>query len=181
MKQPNFFRHSVYIGLNYVDVAGVIFFPKLYEMTQQTFEAFFLPSSQQKHLSANAKERENAEKISNLSQFIHSQNIFPLVVHSESDYFLPIRHSDEVDILMNCTYIGRSSFTLYFQFFLSGDGQKPREERELVASAKVIHALVNAKTYQSVPINHSWHQKLSLLFDSVQNDSVKNTENAELC
>ena len=155
MTQPSLaFRYRAHISLGQVDAAGVIFFPKIYEIAQYALEAFFLSFEE-----GDAKRK---KKQGGLASFVRSEKLLPLVVQSRAEYFKPIMHSDNLNVYLSCDHIGRSSFVLAYQFFLDYDLES------VAATAKIVHTAVDAKTRRPKNLSENWKKRLLSISSSAQ-------------
>jgi len=108
------------------DAAGVIFFVNYFVFAHETYELFL-------------------EEIGySLRRIIEQESFLLPIVHAESDYHQMIRVEDEITIVLNVDKIGRTSFTLVYDYFL--------ENQELVGSVKTVHVCVDKTTLKKRPI-----------------------------
>jgi len=115
-------------------MAGVIFFLNYFVFAHETYEVFL-------------------EEIGYSIRRIIEQEPFLLpIVHAESDYHQMIRLEDHISIVLNVKEIGRTSFTLLYNFFL--------ENQELVGSVKTVHVCVDKATLKKRPIPEYFQQAL---------------------
>lgn len=157
---PFAFRRQAHISLSQVDAAGVIFFPKIYEIAQHTLEAFIL-SFEESESKGKGKSK-GKKKQGGLAGLVQAEKLVPLVVQSRAEYFKPIAHSDNLDVHLCCDHIGRSSFVLSYQFFLSHDLES------VAATAKVVHTAVDFKTRRPKNLSENWKKKLLSISSSAQ-------------
>ena len=122
------------IRLKDTDAAGVIFFVNYFVFAHETYELFL-------------------EEIGySLRRIIEQESFLLPIVHAESDYHQMIRVEDEITIVLNVDKIGRTSFTLVYDYFL--------ENQELVGSVKTVHVCVDKTTLKKRPIPEDFQQAL---------------------
>ncbi len=117
------FTKKYFINIQHVDVAGVIFFPKLYEFCQTTLEAFLIDN-----------------KIF-ISKLIKEKTI-PFIVESKSQYFKPLRLGDEILVELKCEKIGHTSFSLNFSF---------TKDTIVYAQAETVHVFTQQGEKVAIP------------------------------
>jgi 1,4-dihydroxy-2-naphthoyl-CoA hydrolase len=128
------FKTRRVVRLTDTDAAGVIFFANYFIFAHEAYEVFL-------------------EKIGHSLRRIIEQESFLLpIVHAESDYHQMIRLEDEITIALNVNRIGRTSFTLTYDYFL--------EDQELVGRVKTIHVCVDKTTLKKKPIPEDFQQAL---------------------
>ena len=116
------------------DAAGVIFFVNYFVFAHETYELFL-------------------EKIGySLRRIIERESFLLPIVHAESDYHQMIRVEDKITIVLNVDKIGRTSFTLVYDYFL--------ENQELVGGVKTVHVCVDKTTLKKIPIPEDFQQAL---------------------
>ena len=119
-----FETHS--IKLSHTDAAGVIFYGRIYELAQEVVENYL-----------------NQIGFGVGSMLREKEYITP-VVHSEADYFLPMRVGDDITIEIGIEKVGKSSFTTYYLFF--------NVQKNLLAKAKTVNVSINKKTGKTIPL-----------------------------
>ncbi len=113
------------IKLHHTDAAGILFFPKIFEIAQDTLEDFL------------------AAKKKPLSFFLNeAPYLFP-IVHAKSDYLKPLKLSDQLNISLNVEKIGTTSFTLKYTFV---------KEEEIAALVTITYVTIEKKTFKKFPI-----------------------------
>lgn len=83
--------------------------------------------------------------------YIQREYAFPRV-HVECDFMLALVHDDVIDIEVTLSRLGRSSATLDFRTFKSG---------ELAAKGRVVIVCMDRKTQQAAPIPHELRARLA--------------------
>ncbi|MES9963569.1 MAG: thioesterase family protein [Candidatus Sedimenticola sp. 20ELBAFRAG] len=117
------FEQKLKIEMGQVDGAGVIYAPRLMEISHSVYETFL------------AQHGWSARRI------LDEEWALP-IVHMESDFHLPIELGDEIMVSLSLERLGESSFTLGYRFMKQG---------ELAASAKSVHVAVEAGGKRSLP------------------------------
>ena len=129
------FKTRRVVRLRDTDAAGVIFFVNYFNFAHETYELFL-------------------EEIGYSPRRIIQQESFLLpIVHAESDYHQMIGLEDEVTIVLSVNRIGKTSFTLVYDYFL--------ENQELVGSVKTVHVCVDKSTLKKRPIPEDFQQALT--------------------
>ena len=122
------------VRLRDTDAAGVIFFVNYFNFAHETYELFL-------------------EEIGYSPRRIIQQESFLLpIVHAESDYHQMIVLEDKITIVLSVNRIGKTSFTLVYDYFL--------ENQELVGSVKTVHVCVDKTTLKKRPIPEDFQQAL---------------------
>lgn len=122
------------VRLRDTDAAGVIFFVNYFNFAHETYELFL-------------------EEIGYSPRRIIQQESFLLpIVHAESDYHQMIGLEDKITIVLNVNRIGKTSFTLVYDYFL--------ENQELVGSVKTVHVCMDKTTLKKRPIPEDFQQAL---------------------
>jgi 1,4-dihydroxy-2-naphthoyl-CoA hydrolase len=114
------------LRMAHTDCAGVIFFPRLLELAHECWESFL------------------SDYGVDLWQKISSDDPMLPIVHCEADYRRPMRLGDSFTIQLRVTQIGERSFELAY-LFLDPKGKE-------LAGAKTVHAALDKKTGQSLPL-----------------------------
>ena len=128
------FKTQRVVRLRDTDAAGVIFFANYFIFAHETYELFL-------------------EEIGYSPRRIIQQESFLLpIVHAESDYHQMIGLEDEISIVLSVNRIGKTSFTLVYNYFL--------ENQELVGSVKTVHVCVDKSTLKKRPIPSELRQAL---------------------
>jgi 1,4-dihydroxy-2-naphthoyl-CoA hydrolase len=128
------FKRRRVIRLKETDAAGVIFFVNYFVFAHETYELFL-------------------EEIGySLRRIIGQESFLLPIVHAESDYHQMIGLEDEITILLNVNRIGRTSFTLVYNYFL--------ENQKLAGSVKTVHVCVDKTTFKKRTIPEDFQQAL---------------------
>jgi len=122
------------IRLKDTDAAGTVFFLNYFVFAHETYELFL-------------------EEIGySLRRIIEQESFLLPIVHAESDYHQMIELENEITIVLNVNKIGRTSFSLIYDYFL--------ENQRLVGSVKTVHVCVDKTTLKKRPIPKDFQQAL---------------------
>jgi YbgC/YbaW family acyl-CoA thioester hydrolase len=126
MDKPKAFHHPYTIAMRDTDAAGVLFCGSLIPICHTSYEAMLASCGL---------------KLGSLLK--HAPFGLPLV-HIEGDFQKPLRVSDEVDVVVRISEIGRTSFTVKYELRnAAGDTH---------ATASTVHVCVERDNYQSKDI-----------------------------
>ena len=128
------FKTQRVIRLRDTDAAGVIFFVNYFVFAHETYELFL------------------QEIGYSLRRIIQQESFLLPIVHAESDYHQMIELEEEITIVLSVNRIGKTSFTLVYDYFL--------ENQELVGSVKTVHVSVDKTTLKKRPIPEELLQAL---------------------
>ncbi len=128
-------EYRFFIRLHDTDAAGLLFFGHLFRHAHDAFESFM------------------AEIGFPLDRMIQEgQALLPLA-HAEADYRRPLRHGDQVRVLVRVLEIRRRSFAIGYRFMnLQG---------ELAASASTIHVQVSGDITPAAALSEPLRTALS--------------------
>jgi 4-hydroxybenzoyl-CoA thioesterase len=133
------FRTQVPVRFGDVDHAGIVYYPQFFIYFHQAFEDFFDENGHAYHLMLNQR---------------HVG--FP-TVHIDTDYRLPLRYGDSLDIELTVPKLGEKSATFRYVGFRHRDGQQ-------ACHADITCACVDMKSFTSMPIPDD----LRVLFERFQ-------------
>ena len=128
---PTDFTERLVIRLPHTDAAGVVFYPKVFEIEQELFErwlelgGFSLRDMLERRLAPTP------------------------IVHCEADYRLPVRAGDKLVAQLAGVEIGRSGYTLAWTFSLDG---------EAAMSARVKRVAIDPRAGESIDLPESFRQ-----------------------
>ena len=117
-------EYKTTVRLYHTDAAGVVFYADLFLLAHDCFEDWL------------------GQYVS-LSELIDGDVVSP-VIHTEADYYMPIRLSDPIFIEMTLAQIKTSSFTLRYIF-------KNADNKE-AAQVQTTHVTINSQTRQAIEI-----------------------------
>lgn len=129
------FEHALAVRFHQADPAGVLFYGRLFELVEETYEAF---------CRAIGFDIEAAMRMEGLTT---------PVVHVEADYRESLRVGERVSVRLTVSRVGRSSYTLDYAFH--GEHGRPS------ATARVVHVVVEASGWRKQPIPHDLRQALT--------------------
>ena len=124
------------IRLNDIDAAGVIFYGRAFDISQEAFE-FMLKSIDWP-----------IQKV-----IFHSGDIFP-VVHTEADYLGAIRLGDTISVWTSLFAISNSSFTLLYEF--------KRDDKTLLR-VKTVQVSIKKESWKKSPIPEDFRSRITQL------------------
>ncbi len=114
------FKYRTSIRLHDTDAAGHLYFASYLRLAHEAFEAFL----------------DSADV--GMGYILREADYLMPVVHVEADYKRSIFLGESVDILLTTSSMGKSSFSISYQFY--------DDEGEEVATAKTIHVVVDKET-----------------------------------
>jgi 1,4-dihydroxy-2-naphthoyl-CoA hydrolase len=131
----NQFNFSFTVALHDIDAAGIIFFAHLFRRAHDAFEAFT------GHIGIDMPT-------------ILEQGHYGLpVVHSEADYFKPIRYGDKLRVTAEVAALGHASFTMAYGFL--------NEAGDPVARVRIVHVVLDREKGKSMAIPEELRAKLA--------------------
>lgn len=119
------FHYQTNVELNDTDATGVIFYGHIYQILHRSLAHFL-----------------RTHKMS-IGHLMKQNEIFFPVVHSEANYYLPMKCDDVIDIKLNVEKISEHSFTFFYELFCDGS---------VVADAKTTHVLIDAKKKEKIKL-----------------------------
>lgn len=121
------FRTSVPVRFGDVDHAGIVFYPKFFVYFHEAFEQFFDDAGHAYH------------------RLIGERAVGFPTVHIETDYKLPLRYGDSLDLEVSVPRIGGRSATFRYVGYRHRDGQ-------LACTAAITCACVDMRSFKSIDI-----------------------------
>ncbi len=118
------------------DPAGVIYFGRIFDLAHKVYEEFLI-------------EKGIASEI-----FSSNECIFP-IISASSKYYKPIRHMDQINILLTIPELRKASFELNFQFL--------DVKNELCAVVSTVHVCILKLTGEKTNLSTKLSAVLSLL------------------
>jgi 1,4-dihydroxy-2-naphthoyl-CoA hydrolase len=116
----------VTIRLHHTDAAGLIFFPRLFELVQEILEVVL------------------QERGASISERLEGDGPIMPIAHCEADYRRPLRLGDELTVTMTCERVGEKSLTFVYRI-TDDQGQE-------VARARTVHVAMDRQSGESVPL-----------------------------
>lgn len=123
------------VRMHDTDMAGILYFPRIFRFAHDALEDFI------------ESEGTNFEQI-----FRHEKFVF-VIVHSEADYYVPMKVGDQLEIHLYIERIGNSSFTIAYKIY-----REPT--KELVGSAKTIHVCLESTSRTKIPVPETMRTSL---------------------
>jgi len=114
------------VRMHDTDMAGILYFPRQFRFVHDALEDFSDTSG------------------SPFAHIFHKENFLFVVVHAESNYFIPLHVGDKLEIHVTVAAIGTTSFTMFYQIY--------NQEKLLTGSAKTVHVTIDSKTRKKIPI-----------------------------
>jgi len=118
--KPKPFEHHFRIALHDTDAAGVLFFAHLFRHAHDAYEAWM------------------AKLGFPLDAMIRDGDLALPLVHAEADYRRPMRHADQVGVMLVLSELGDGSFTIDYRFDV--------DDGKLAANARTVHVCVQPGT-----------------------------------
>lgn len=120
------FDHRFTVALHDIDAAGVIFFGHLFRHAHDAFEVFM------GHIGFD------------LPAILEQGQYGLPVVHSEADFFKPIRYGEKLRVTAEVAELGHSSFAMVYGFH--------NESGDPVARVRTVHVVVDRTQGKSMTI-----------------------------
>lgn len=124
-KKPFIAKNKV--RMHDTDMAGILYFPRQFRFAHDALEDFV----------------ENMGVT--FDQLFREEEFVFVIVHAESDYYVPLHVGDNIEVHLSVERIGNSSFTIVYQIY-----REP--EHILVGSAKTVHVCLESKSRIKIPI-----------------------------
>jgi 4-hydroxybenzoyl-CoA thioesterase len=121
------YRTQVPVRFGDVDHAGIVYYPQFFIYFHQAFEDFFNDNGLPYH------------------QVLNQRRIGFPTVHIETDYKLPLRYGDALDVELSVTRLGRRSATFTYVGYRHRDGL-------LACSARITCACVDLDHFKAVAV-----------------------------
>lgn len=128
-------RHT--IRLRHTDAAGLLFFPRLFEIVQDTLEDLMDATG------------------STLAERLAGDGPILPIAHCEADFVRPLRVGDVVTVEVALEREGERSFTLGFVFRDEGGAEAAR--------AQTVHVAMDRRTGASVPLTDAMRMTIAVL------------------
>ena len=115
------------VRMHDTDMAGILYFPRQFRFAHDALEDFV-----------------ESEGLTFQQVFREEKFVF-VIVHAESDYYIPLHVGDNVDVHLFIERIGSTSFTVCYKIYRT-------PTNELVGSAKTIHVCLDSESRTKIPI-----------------------------
>lgn len=119
------FRHGFRVPFHELDPGGVLFHAHLFVHAHEAYELFM------------------QEIGFGLAALLRAEELAIPLVQVQADYRHPLRLDDRVMVVIQALELGRSSFTLGYDF---------QRDRESCASARTTHVVVDRRSGRAVPL-----------------------------
>jgi YbgC/YbaW family acyl-CoA thioester hydrolase len=108
------------------DPAGIIFYSKIFEICHSAYEDFIN--------SFNLK-----------SDYWNNALYAVPIIHTEAEYFLPLKPSDKISVEVTVTQLKESSFELSYNC--------KNAEGKITNRVKTVHIFIDKKNWKKIPID----------------------------
>ena len=126
------------IKLHETDAAGLLFFSNQFKIIHDAYEALL-------------------ETIGfGFAELIRNKDFFLPIVHSESDYKLPLFVGDVLEVRVKTEKVGQTSFTLAYTLL--------NTQQQVVGTARTVHVTVDKKANQKIPLPQDMRRKIENLY-----------------
>ena len=122
------------VRIHDTDLAGLLYFPRIYRFANDALEDFLIASE------------------INLEHFFHKENTLFVVVHSEADYYNPLRVGDHVNVHVIVENIGNTSFKLLYQIY--------KEDKTHMATVRIVYVYIDRKAHKKISVPAKVKQSL---------------------
>jgi len=126
------------------DMAGLLYFARQYRFAHDALEDFF------------------AHEGLDFDLLFHEEAFVPVIVHSEADYFSPLKVGDQLEVQVFVEKIGTSSFTMSYKIV--------KEDGKLIGTVKTVHVTLDRKTHEKIEVP----ARLRHMLERYLNDSSRN-------
>jgi acyl-CoA thioesterase FadM len=127
------FTELLVVRLSHTDAAGVIFYPKIFEMEQELFERWLELGGFR------------------VRDMLSGQLAPTPIVHCEADYRLPVRVGDKLTAQLAGVDVGRSGYTLQWSF---------ARATEPAMSVRVKRVAIDPRAGESIDLPEAFRQWL---------------------
>lgn len=132
------FTYKTILHLRDTDAAGLIYFPNLFNLAQETLEAFM-------------------ESVGlNIGLVLRTTHFMYPVVHAEGDFKKQMYAGQKLRITLELEQVGTTSFALAYRVW-------DRGEDEELASARIVHVVVDRHDGTKKPLPPALQQALDQL------------------
>jgi len=129
------FEHTLRVRFHQADPAGVLFYGRLFELVEETYEAFCRAAGL------------------DIDALMRQEGLTTPVVRASADFTRPMRVGEQVTVRLTVARLGNASFTLDYDF-LCANGE-PR------AKARVVHVFVDATCWRKHVIPDDVRERLA--------------------
>lgn len=126
------------VRMHDTDMAGILYFPRIYRFAHDALEDFI------------ESEGMTFEQVFRQEKFVF------VIVHSEADYYIPMKVGDPLEIHLYIERIGNTSFSIAYKIY-----REANKELELVGAAKTIHVCLESTSRTKIPIPEKMRASLT--------------------
>jgi len=140
------FTYQTKIKLHETDAAGLLFFSNQFKIIHDAYEGLL------EHIGFG------------FAQLIREGKFFLPIVHSESDFKLPLFVGDLIEIHVLVEKVGKTSFTLFYKLLDTS--------QNVVGTAQTVHVTINSEKHKKIPLPSDLRSKLEQILAEDQVSSV---------
>ena len=126
------------VRMHDTDMAGILYFPRIFRFVHDALEDLI-----------------ESEGVT-FPQLFHEMNCLFVIVHTEADYYAPVKVGDELQVHVGVERIGNTSFTMVYEIY--------KKDKTHVGTAKTIHVTLEQKSRKKIAIPEGLRKKLSKYF-----------------
>lgn len=132
------FIYQTKIKLHETDAAGILFFSNQFKIIHDAYESLL-------------------ESIGyGFAELLRNQDFFLPIVHSESDFKMPLFVGDVIEIQITVEKVGQTSFTFTYKLL--------NAKQEVAGTANTVHVTVDKKTRQKILLPPDMRRKIQQLY-----------------
>jgi 1,4-dihydroxy-2-naphthoyl-CoA hydrolase len=138
VREARVFLYQTKIKLHETDAAGTLFFSNQFKIIHDAYESLL-------------------ESIGfGFAELLRNRDFFLPIVHSESDFKMPICVGDVLKIQVRVEKIGTTSFCFAYKLF--------NAQQQLVGTAQTVHVTIDTKTRQKIPLPEGMRRGIGELY-----------------
>lgn len=130
--------YSRVVKMGDTDATGVVYFANIQKIALEAFEDYLF------------------KKGFSLEKMIQEEDYLLPIVHASADYLSPIKAGDEIYVLLHCSHIGTSSFTLKSHIHVL-------ETDVVVATVTIVHVTLDKYINRSTAIPQNFLELLKAI------------------
>ena len=119
------FKSEIKINFYDCDPAGILFYANLFKFAHKTYEALI-------------------ESFKLSDGYFNNENFVVPIIHTEGNYFIPMKPGDKIEVSVNVSDMRNSSFELTYKFV--------DKDSNLCADVKTVHVFVDKKSFEKINI-----------------------------
>lgn len=114
------------VRMHDTDMAGILYFPRQFRFAHDALEDFI-------------------ESLGfTFEQIFRKEHFVFVIVHAESDYFVPLHVGDKLEVHLTISKIGTTSFTVSYDIY--------KKDKILVGRVQTVHVTLDSSTRKKIPI-----------------------------